>query len=387
MIDVAEVLLERHLRHIHGMRPGPAGPRLGGVAHQDAPFPWPPASATGIGSMPGTDPAEAARVVLGELPDLPHLPELPARGPGAELAGRAVALLVDMPAAVTPAGWRLAGSAGRDLSRARSYLSHDLDALEEAAEGYQGPLKIQVCGPWTLAASVELPSQQPALADPGATRDLAESLAEGVAAHAGDVARRIPGARILLQLDEPSLPAVLGGGVPTASGLRRLPPAEEAVVTGGLESMLARVRDRSPGREHEPFCIIHCCAAGVPFGLIRGAGAQAVSFDSRLLRRHDEDPLAEAAEAGLGLLAGVADFAAERRGGEPTSPSNGASVKETMMPVAGLWRRLGLPPRQAADQVVLTPACGLAGAGGDAARAALARCREAARALAEEMAG
>lgn len=45
-------------------------------------FPWPPASATGVGSLPGTDPAEALRLVFGELPDLPHLTELPARGPG-----------------------------------------------------------------------------------------------------------------------------------------------------------------------------------------------------------------------------------------------------------------------------------------------------------------
>ena len=47
-------------------------------------FPWPPGGATGVGSMPGTDPAEAMRIVLGELPDLPHLAELPARGPGAD---------------------------------------------------------------------------------------------------------------------------------------------------------------------------------------------------------------------------------------------------------------------------------------------------------------
>jgi hypothetical protein len=52
--------------------------------------------ATGIGSLPGTDLAEALRIVLGELPDLPHLPELPARGVGADLTGRAVAQLVDL---------------------------------------------------------------------------------------------------------------------------------------------------------------------------------------------------------------------------------------------------------------------------------------------------
>src|SRR6266550_3890856 len=102
-----------------------------------------PGSATGIGSMPGTDPAEAMRIVLGELPDLPYLAELPARGPGADLTGRTAALLVDLPVELTPAGWRFAGRPGRDLSRARSFLSADLDALEEVADGYQGPLKIQ----------------------------------------------------------------------------------------------------------------------------------------------------------------------------------------------------------------------------------------------------
>ena len=39
-------------------------------------------------------------------------------------------------------------------------LAHDLDALEEAADGYRGPLKIQVCGPWTLAATIELARTQ-----------------------------------------------------------------------------------------------------------------------------------------------------------------------------------------------------------------------------------
>ena len=164
---------------------------------QQAAFPWPPASATGVGSMPGTDPAEALRVVLGELPDLPFLPELPARGPGADMIGRTAALLVDMPVETAPSGWRLTTAGGRDLRRARGFLAHDLDALEETAVGYQGPFKISVCGPWTLAATIELASHHPALADPGATRDLTRSLAEGVAAHVAEIAKRLPGARIL----------------------------------------------------------------------------------------------------------------------------------------------------------------------------------------------
>ncbi len=74
--------------------------------------PWAPGAVTGIGSLPGTDPAEAAALVLGELPDLPHLPELPARGPGADMVGRGAALLVDLPVELVPSGWRLTARPG-----------------------------------------------------------------------------------------------------------------------------------------------------------------------------------------------------------------------------------------------------------------------------------
>src|SRR5262249_36091948 len=170
----------------------------------------------------------------GGRPDLPHLAELPARGPGAGLTGRTAALLIDLPVETTPTGWRFAARPGRDLSRARSLLSSDLDALEETAGGYRGPLKVQVCGPWTMAATIELArSQEPALADPGAVADLTASPAEGIRAHVDEVRKRVPGAQVLLQLDEPALPAVLAGNVPTASGLNRLPAPEETDAEAG----------------------------------------------------------------------------------------------------------------------------------------------------------
>src|SRR5207253_557714 len=64
----------------------------------------------------------------------------------------------------------------------------------------------------------ELPSGHRVVTDHGAPRELAESLAEGLRRHLADVARRAPSAKIVLQLDEPSLPAVLDGQVPTPSG-------------------------------------------------------------------------------------------------------------------------------------------------------------------------
>jgi hypothetical protein len=328
--------------------------------------------------MPGTDPAEAMLTVFGELPDLPHLAELPARGAGADLTGRTAALLVDLPVEIAPTGWRFAARPGRDLIRARGLLSADLDALEETADGYRGPLKIQVCGPWTLAATIELArSQDPALADPGAVADLTESLAEGTAAHVDEVRKRVPGAQVLLQLDEPALPRVLAGAVPTASGLNRLPAPEPA----DTEARLAAVIQAAGA-----FPLVHCCGSAVPFGMIMAVGAQAVSFDLSLLRREEQDGLAEAVEAGLGILAGVVPATpggAERGGARLPDP--GATARR----VVELWRRMGWPAApgagraDVAGQVVLTPACGLAGAPPGYARAVLAHCRDAARLLPE----
>ena len=110
--------------------------------------------ATGIGSWPGDDIVEALGAVRDILTDRPHLPELPHRGPGADLIGRGAALLVDLPVDLQPHGWRLVDAPGRDQRRAASWLRSDLDALAEAFDGYAGPLKVQVAGPWTLAASL-----------------------------------------------------------------------------------------------------------------------------------------------------------------------------------------------------------------------------------------
>ena len=315
--------------------------------------------------MPGTNPAEAMRVIAGELPDVPHIPELPDRGPGADLTGRTAALLVDLPVEVTPRGWRLAERPGRDLSRARSTLASDLDVLEELLQGYEGPLKIQLCGPWTLAATLELTrTMNMALADPGAVADLTASLAEGAAAYAADVAKRVPGGKLVIQFDEPALPSVIEGLVPTQSGLSRLAAVEADTVRDRLSQVLAAT---------PAYTVIHCCATTVPFGIIQRAGADGIAFDLSQLRRGEEDGVAEAAEAGLGVLTGAISAV--------TAEPDGAL--QTAERAIRLWRRLGLPLSTVAEQAVVTPACGLAGASPAQARAALSRCREAAAMLPE----
>jgi methionine synthase II (cobalamin-independent) len=341
------------------------------VSQETPPFPWPAGSATGVGSMPGTDPAEAIAVVLGELPAFPHLPELPGRGPGADLTGRTAALLVGLAVETTTGGWRFAARPGRDQRRAAGFLQRDLDALEQAAEGLGTALKIAVCGPWTMAATIELSrSQNPALADPGALADLAQSLAEGVAAHVAEVRKRVPGAPVLLQLDEPALPAVLAGTVPTASGLNMISPVDPTVAAATLRTVLQAAK---------AFATVHCCAPDIPFKIIRECGAGAVGFDLGLLRREDEDGLAETAEAGLGILAGATTITAPERG----SRAGSHAQRDTAAGVIALWRRMGLPTATLTEQVVITPSCGLAGASPAGARAVLARCREAAMIMPE----
>ncbi|RST18775.1 methionine synthase [Streptomyces sp. WAC05374] len=323
---------------------------------------WGPA--TGVGSMPGGDAREAAKTVTGTFEDFPHLAELPARGPGADMIGRTLGLLVEMYAHVEPSGWRVADRPGRDTRRAWSWMGEDLDALEEFTQGYQGPLKVQAVGPWTLAAALELRGGEAALGDPGACRDLAASLAEGLRGHLAQVRRRVPGARVVLQLDEPSLTAVLRGRVPTASGYRTHRAVDRQVVEGALRDVMAA---------HDGPVIVHSCAPEVPFGLLRRAGAAGISFDFGLLTERDEEAIGEAVEGGTTLFAGVV--------GSTDGPLSDPAG--SVMGVRTLWRRLGLNPGTLAESLVVTPSCGLAGASPVYARAALAHCVKAARSLAD----
>ncbi|HKC27514.1 MAG TPA: methionine synthase [Jatrophihabitans sp.] len=314
--------------------------------------PWPSGAVTGVGSLPGTDPVEAARLVFGELAKLPHLPELPARGAGADMIGRAAALLVDLPVELVPSGWRITARAGHDLRRARDFLAWDLDALQVAGDGYSGPLKLQAAGPWTLAASLELPNGNRVVSDHGAARDLAASLAEGLTQHLADVRARVPGAVPVLQLDEPSLPAVLAGRVPTPSGFGTVRAVDPAVAEQTLHDVL--------NVAEEPARVVHCCAADAPIGLLRSAGCTGVSFDATRSDDWELDELGQAVEAGTSLWLGVLPAT--------DAPVSFDAARER---VRQLWTALGFPLSQLADSVVATPACGLAGASSEYARTVL----------------
>jgi hypothetical protein len=229
-------------------------------------------------------------------------------------------------------------------------------------------------------------------------RDLTDSLAEGLRRHVDEVRKRLPRASVLLQLDEPSLQAVLAGRVPTESGLSAYRPVDAADAATALRTVV-----EAAGVP----VIVHSCAPEVPLRVVRDSRAAAVALDLSLLK--ELDPLGEAIEAGLGLFVGAAPTrpagaAAPARpaGAAPARPSAGAAParppaagsdgsavgrgpdgKQIAERVRTLWTRLGFPLEKLSPQVVVTPACGLAGAGEKDARAVLAACREAARRLSE----
>jgi methionine synthase II (cobalamin-independent) len=287
---------------------------------------------------------------LGEEPHLPFLPELPARGPGADMIGRSAVMLVDLPVDLQPSGWRLVDHPGRDHSRARGFRRQDLDVLAEVAEDYSGLLKLQVTGPWTLASQLWLPRLERVVVDAGAVRDLIGSLAEGVVQHLGEVASLVPGARLVLQVDEPGLGAVLEGSLPTASGFGRLRAVDEAVVVDGLRDVLDAARAAGAVTT-----VIHSCAAGVPVAALARTGADALSLDVAQLRTPGWEQVAEMIEAGTALWAGAVPTSPAVLGGALPRPDAVADA------VWKPWKTLGLEVAAAAA-VVVTPACGLAGA-------------------------
>lgn len=272
---------------------------------------------------------------------LPYLPELPSRGPGSDMIGRSAALLADLSVDLQPSGWRFTDRPGRDMSRASSFWRQDLDQLAEAYDGYAGPLKIQVAGPWTLAASIELNRGERSVTDEGARRDLVGSLAEGVRQHVAEVRRLVPGAVVTLQVDEPSVLPVLRGELPTASGYGRVRAVDRAEVARGI---------REVREAHDGDVVLHSCHPGAPVELLASTGVTALALDLTEASPQRWEAIAAAVESGTRLWAGVV----------PTTPvaSAAEAVRVATARVADGFSRVGLPASSLAD-VTVTPACGL----------------------------
>jgi hypothetical protein len=186
--------------------------------------------------------------------------------------------------------------------------------------------------------------------DHGACRDIAEALAEATAVHVREIQRRLPGVDVVLQLDEPSLPSVLAGGVTTASGLATY----RAVDPARAQSHLAWVIDAAAGQGALPG--VHCCHPRAPIDLLRRAGVRMLSVDPQVLDEAQEEPLGSALESGVLILLGYAPSL-------PVPVPDAQALGERMAAVAlTQYSRWGIPAESANAHVALAPTCGLAGA-------------------------
>ena len=275
----------------------------------------------------------------------------------------------DFAVATTPTGWRIADAQGMDMRRAGGYLREDLETFEEFCHMATGDVKVQIAGPITLAASLELVRGERVLSDEGAVRDLVAAHREAVSLHLADLHRRLPGASLIVQVDEPSMDSALRGTIRTQSGWGRIWPLEEAQVRVWHEELASSV----VAGGGTPW--LHSCAPNWPIALAHAAGYRGISGDVMLLQDRDEDSLAAAIEAGMTWVAGVIPTRDEQLLAAPRTEAKSAAL------IRQRYQRIGFSDAVLAKSLVITTSCGLGTTSQKAARVAISRSRDVARVL------
>lgn len=308
-------------------------------------------TATGVGSLPHTDPHTAATTVVRLLPELPAVPELPKRDPREGLVARAAAAIEGI--RVAPDGTvGLTGPVGRN-SAIRPDLDDGfhlgvttlLDVL--AADDRHRPrsVKIQTVGPLTLGTALLTVGVAPREAFPLAAR-VASAWIEALEDR---VATALPGVGVLAVLDEPALVIWRSHDGPI--------PREDA--TDVLSSVLAGMRATSG---------VHVCGVG-DLRLVLDAGPRVVHFDVAALDLDDAAPLGRHLDADGWVAWGAV----------PTHGPVGEHPQPLWKGLVETWCELtnrGCDSARLRTQALVAPACGLAGHGVSQAERALALAHE-----------
>ena len=183
------------------------------------------------------------------------------------MVGRTMALLAgvssEFAVTTTPTGWRLAGHLSSALPgsmrRAECLAGRGSRCGRELLRRLQRVL-VQLVGPWTLAACVELPHGDRLCVIEALFPTPQAALVQASVTFLSTLRRRLPNAKFMLQFDEPMVDRVLEGSVPTPSGFSAYSPVERPIAIASLARCVEAVQQWGaiPG--------IHSCAASAPWG-------------------------------------------------------------------------------------------------------------------------
>ena len=314
----------------------------------------------GLGELPGASIIAAADIVAGETGDLRQLPILPARG--VDVVGLTTGILPGINVDAGSRSWVLSARPQLRTRRMWDRVEADLDQCEQAWGTRIDAVKIQVAGPWTLSASIELSNGHRALTDAGALRDLTESLIAGIQEYSADVRARFD-TEVYVQLDEPLLAQVRDGSLPGTSQFDEIPSINDV----DLGERLAGVIERAEVR--------YLNQTGYPplWKVAQVAGVETCQVTLDTVRGSEQyDGMGHALAAGMRVGLGMT------RAGDDRDP------RHLAVDVARMWDELGL------DRTLLTHAVDVHPRGGVAnctlldAAAALRTARKVAEMLGKD---
>ncbi|MFP3929161.1 MAG: hypothetical protein ACLFUP_09670 [Desulfobacteraceae bacterium] len=321
---------------------------------------------TGIGSMPGTDPAGTCRLILDYLPDMPFWPQLADLGPMEDM-------VVQQSAGLPGLAIRQDGR-GLEVSRAcleaeltwfyDRYLAEDVEAFSLGPDRAKGLyellalikrngdhktgrfIKGQSAGPFTMASSIKDSDGRALLYD----QELMEALIKGLSIKLLWQVRTLEktARRAIVFLDEPVL-----AGVGSAFS-----PMDRDQVTDALAEIISYLKKRS-----DALVGIHCCA-NTDWSMIFRANPDIVSFDafgymeSFLLYR---EAIVEFLNSGGTIAWGIVPTT--ETDGLETAESLSQALEQAFSRVSG-W---GIDPQTLRQRSILTPSCGAGTLAPDAA--------------------
>ena len=290
----------------------------------------------GLGELPGASIIAAADIVVGETGDLRQLPILPARG--VDVVGLTTGILPGINVDAGPRSWVLSTRPQLRTRRIWDRVEADLDQCEQAWGTRIDAVKIQVAGPWTLSASIELSNGHRALTDAGALRDLTESLIAGIQEYSADVRARFD-TEVYVQLDEPLLAQVRDGSLPGTSQFDEIPSINDVDLGERLAGVI------------EPAEVRYLNQTGYPplWKVAQVAGVETCQVTLDTVRGSEQyDGMGHALAAGMRVGLGMT------RAGDDRDP------RHLAVDIARMWDELGLDRTLLTHAVDVHPRNGLA---------------------------